>query len=318
MSHAKKIATDNNWKYRVIDSESISDTRHEHDEDYDPINDLNDSPDHNTLIFIRGMYRMGKVVPKPHIAFIMETSKEPNTDTVLQGLIGRMCGYGINDGEEPDIYINNKILSKKTKADKKSTTGLEEEGTTELEKFVNLMNTHSLDHLPTRALNVKNNNNNRKSSSLYHLFPVILTGFRHKECDPSYNKDSLRQLIIQKLHNNTNLRNDNGPNHTTKLIQQLENPDTRINRKFILNKENKPTDTYHRGPEGGVPNIFNEILQKTSNAPTSDYFLTNKIKMLTQLLKKRKLLELFTIRPVYYLISVSNTHLQYLSRFKSR
>jgi len=269
MNYAKQIATDHDWKYQVIDSESISDNRLDHGEDYDPINDLNDAPDHNTLILIRGMYRMGKVVPKPHIAFVMETSKNPKTDTALQGLIGRMCGYGINDGEEPDIYINNKILTKITKEDKSTTeleengtTELGENGTTELENYVNLMKTHSLRNLPRRGRDLKDNTNDSKSESLYHLFPVVLTGFTNKECHSSKNIDELTNQIIQRINNNIHICNNNGPTHTTQLIQQLlTHPVTKINRKFIINKENnKPTKTYQK-----VPNLFNEILKKSES-----------------------------------------------------
>ncbi len=45
-----------------------------------------------TILFLKGMCRMGKRIHKQHILFGMETSNS-KTDTLLQGLVGRWCGY---------------------------------------------------------------------------------------------------------------------------------------------------------------------------------------------------------------------------------
>lgn len=65
---------------------------------------LRNRPVRPTLIWIVGKCRMGSVIPKAHIKFCMETSNKPDTDTLLQGLIGRMCGYHMND--RLTIYIS--------------------------------------------------------------------------------------------------------------------------------------------------------------------------------------------------------------------
>ena len=50
---------------------------------------------------------MGQVVPKMHIAMVYEQSKHPNADTVLQGYLGRMCGYRIKGAHtDVDIYVS--------------------------------------------------------------------------------------------------------------------------------------------------------------------------------------------------------------------
>jgi len=49
-------------------------------------------PTNPTIVFLKGMCRMGKEIHKQHILFGMETSKS-KTDTLLQGLVGRWCGY---------------------------------------------------------------------------------------------------------------------------------------------------------------------------------------------------------------------------------
>ena len=54
---------------------------------------LDDAPAITTVVIIRGCLRAGKVVPKKHVGFVWEGSKKSNTDVLVQGLPGRMCGY---------------------------------------------------------------------------------------------------------------------------------------------------------------------------------------------------------------------------------
>ena len=73
-----------------------------------------------TVVHICGKCRMGQVVPKQYIAMVYEQSKNPNADTILQGLLGRMCGYR-SQGSHTDveIYISNKaeiLVDKYSKA----------------------------------------------------------------------------------------------------------------------------------------------------------------------------------------------------------
>ncbi len=62
----------------------------------DPLNSmLANEPDAPTIIFIKGMCRMGKRVDKSNVVAVMETNcDKTKTDTLAQGLLGRMCGYG--------------------------------------------------------------------------------------------------------------------------------------------------------------------------------------------------------------------------------
>jgi hypothetical protein len=60
-------------------------------------------PETPTIVFLKGMCRMGKEIHKQHILFGMETSKS-KTDTLLQGLVGRWCGYTSHTFNSP-IYI---------------------------------------------------------------------------------------------------------------------------------------------------------------------------------------------------------------------
>ena len=62
-----------------------------------------------TVIGLKGMCRMGKVVPKPYIAAVFEDSKDPLSNCVLQSLLGRMCGHG--PYELPTIYVTPKFTT---------------------------------------------------------------------------------------------------------------------------------------------------------------------------------------------------------------
>lgn len=72
------------------------------------MNELETAPENHTIVLLKEKCRMGKVVPKQHIAFCMETSKHPKIDTVLQSLLGRMCGY--HNYNNIEIYLTNEIL----------------------------------------------------------------------------------------------------------------------------------------------------------------------------------------------------------------
>jgi hypothetical protein len=75
------------------------------------LDDLKNEPIVPTLILLKGRCRMGKVIPKPYIRFVMETSKQMATDTALQSLLGRMCGYHTNTSVR--IYLPANLLKKK-------------------------------------------------------------------------------------------------------------------------------------------------------------------------------------------------------------
>jgi hypothetical protein len=108
-------------KYCVIrthcaekDSAMIETLATEHGYDYDPIfggskeslDFMDAKPGKRTIIHICGRFRMGQVVPKDHIGMVYEQSANPNADTVLQGLVGRMCGY--HENLSVDMYVSKK------------------------------------------------------------------------------------------------------------------------------------------------------------------------------------------------------------------
>ena len=70
---------------------------------------MENEPFNKTIVHICGRFRMGQVVPKRFIAMVYEQSVNPNADTILQGLVGRMCGYQAAGSHlDVDIYVSLK------------------------------------------------------------------------------------------------------------------------------------------------------------------------------------------------------------------
>ena len=93
------------------------------------LNAILSRPTAKTIVFIKGMCRMGKVVTKTHVSFAMETSKG-KTDTILQGLLGRFCGY---DSSGTHVYIKHLVMD-------------------ELQRFVDMHN--GVETTPVRGANI--------------------------------------------------------------------------------------------------------------------------------------------------------------------
>lgn len=78
------------------------------------LSDLQKAPKKATVILISGMLRMGKVVPKEHVCMVFEAATKNNkrqTDTGLQGLLGRMCGYTNKPtGFDVKLYIEEALI----------------------------------------------------------------------------------------------------------------------------------------------------------------------------------------------------------------
>jgi hypothetical protein len=81
---------------------------------------LEQEPMKTTVVFIDGRLRCGKRVPKKHIGCIWEASVMAKTDTIIQGLLGRMSGYIGDDlynvpseeDERPLIFIPERVLKR--------------------------------------------------------------------------------------------------------------------------------------------------------------------------------------------------------------
>ena len=115
----KMIATKAKWNiklyYETLEPEGI-----------DTLECLNDEPVGNTLILVKDRCRMGQQLPKQNISFVIETAGISRTDVLLQGLLGRMCGYHNYTGIRICLrrsFVESEELDKYLQFVKKSNTG---------------------------------------------------------------------------------------------------------------------------------------------------------------------------------------------------
>jgi len=114
--HNATIERAHRWKIYYFDSLTTGKEKEDGDRVW---KNMCNAPPQNTVIFIRGKCRMGHDLSKNYLAFVMETSKKPKTDTVLQGLLGRACGYPRALIAEQDniyqveVYLYEKIIKSK-------------------------------------------------------------------------------------------------------------------------------------------------------------------------------------------------------------
>jgi hypothetical protein len=73
---------------------------------------LGEAPVKTTIILIKDRLRAGKVVPKEHIGFVWEDAASSNTDTLVQALLGRMCGYYKAGQYHPRIYLPGDVIAR--------------------------------------------------------------------------------------------------------------------------------------------------------------------------------------------------------------
>ena len=234
MEQAIKIARENGWAYKIFDSEQVAIARKTRDSTMIlSLDELKDAPEQNTVIFIRQMCRMGKVVPKEHIAFVFETSLNSKTDTLLQGLLGRMCGY---HSYNIDIYIHMKLLTNKTR-----------QNTTELEKYVKLMENDDINSIPQRAANLIGST----SEPTHDAFPIPISGFCEDHEDPDYSEsrnERITHYLKEMLNTGRNLHNMNGVNHPADILRQINSPETDIVVRCFEKKNNRTNGTYKEVP----------------------------------------------------------------------
>jgi hypothetical protein len=73
---------------------------------------LGDAPEQTTVVLIKDRLRAGKVVPKQHIGFVWEDALTSKTDTLVQALLGRMCGYYTDGWALPQIFLPKSVIER--------------------------------------------------------------------------------------------------------------------------------------------------------------------------------------------------------------
>jgi hypothetical protein len=188
MEKAVQIAQAAGMDYEIYDAEQKKQTlRHNDKTKMQSLGDLESAPLRHKVIFIRGMLRMGKRIPKTHIAFVMETSKDPNTDVLLQGLLGRMCGYHTN--EDIKIFVSENVLKKKG-------------GVSEIERYIQLMEDESqeIKVMPKKGCNLVGGKQNAQNE-WFEAIPIIIPlaeVANEDRADPDYELYA-KELIIERV-----------------------------------------------------------------------------------------------------------------------
>jgi hypothetical protein len=139
-----------------------------------------------TIVFLKGMCRMGKEIHKQHILFGMETSKS-KTDTLLQGLLGRWCGY-TSHPFNASIYVLD---------------------FREIDDYIALWD-GDVKCIPRLAANMKRGN----TSS---LLPIIPCRIRVDTSDPDF---EIADTILNSLDDGS-FENPNTGDDTAKILQSI-------------------------------------------------------------------------------------------------
>jgi len=245
MSECIRVAGELGWAHRVYDSN----TKYNQPGSMQSMDELAVAPHCNTVIFIRGMCRMGKRVPKDHISFVVETSKGSKTDTVLQALLGRMFGY--HDNMNIRVYISRKV-----KMD-------------DIRRYVDMMEApdHDLQVMPRSGKNLVAGTSQCVNGWYYNM-PIIVR-HRHNNADeddamdpnaPEYDRD-LAIRTIQAAFESGDIENCNCAEQTAEICEQVT---TRLrdcmNYMYFVNRATGRLNvTYRDVPEKVRESIDNQI-----------------------------------------------------------
>jgi hypothetical protein len=254
MEKGKKIAEDAGIDWEIYDAEAKKHTKQTQDQTkMQSLNDLENAPKRHKVIFIRGMARMGKRVPKTHISFVMETSKSSNSDVLLQGLLGRMCGYHTN--EDILIYVTEGFLNKNKKIGNMS----------ELERYINMMETESeeINTMPLKARNLTSVKSSSAENGWFTTLPIVISpmagGIQENDRDDpdyeEYEKEKLIATVKAAMIQERGVINNNGEEKTAELFVQVL---TSLSDVFTVHKLAKSN--------GAINETYKDIPQLTQNS----------------------------------------------------
>jgi hypothetical protein len=213
----------------------------------------------STVIFVKGLCRMGTVVPKKHVSFVMElSSEESNTDTILQGLLGRMCGY-ISSTSMPmqpaNIYIPQLI----------TTSG-------EIERYIQFNQTMESFSIPHCAMNVRKPNKSASSSNTF-IVPIHIP--HTSLSDVSSSMKGLHDDIISLLYefNEEKINNYNSSYLTLIIKDVLQN--TEANCISISVKKLKRTSSSYAAIPGKLKKTVDMKTSINLGVPTKPNNMLN-------------------------------------------
>ena len=183
---------------------------------------LETAPDKTTVVILDGRLRCGKRVPKKHIGFVWETSKGANTDTIIQSLLGRICGYigenlyNVPVDNKPLIFIPERILRR---PEKKKIVEL-----SDFERYIHGAATTTTTIGPRFATNIVPSSVMNKAIKRHiELTPCVPIRFslNHVQTDSlsSASDNEIKAYCLSKLLDSLNLINNNSK---LKIEQKME------------------------------------------------------------------------------------------------
>jgi hypothetical protein len=143
------------------------------------------APEEDTVIIIKGMCRMGKNINKTHLLFVFETSKNPASDTILQGLLGRVCGYG---NSETIVFLSSKVVDGD-----------------ELDRYIELWESDRVSIIPKKA----NNLNNKSVSITDPIIPIVVKRDRNQFPSNDHRSDVINDVYDAFLNHPERIVNKN-------------------------------------------------------------------------------------------------------------
>jgi hypothetical protein len=228
----KSAISRSGWKYVIFDSLSKGEEKVIGENVW---NNMDKQPEQDTVILIRGKCRMGKNLEKSHVLFVFETVSNSNTDTVLQGLLGRVCGY--SDGSKRiDVWINSKIIN-----------------SGEIDKYIDMTDGNNI--MPQKAMNLVK----ERISKNVPIIPIKIV------CPSSSLKN--KETIVTHIYNSFTCKNGvinkNPERESQALLEKID--DAYSNQSYFKlhylskNKQGKEKKSY-KGLLNKILNGFkNEI-----------------------------------------------------------
>jgi hypothetical protein len=199
------------------------------------------APDDDTIIIIKGMCRMGKNINKEHLLFVFETSKNPASDTILQGLLGRVCGYGMN---ETIVYLSSKVVN-----------------SGELQRYAELWETPDVVNIiPRKAKNLTE----KLVKNTKPIVPIVIMRDRRISNNGNNAKEIQDDVLDAFVNNRHRVRNKNTEDEFNEVVKKylklLAEKKHMIHMRFFdKNKKTRGIDkanALHKAYVDGIPSEF--------------------------------------------------------------
>jgi hypothetical protein len=214
-------------------------------------------PANTTVVIVDGRLRCGKRVAKEHIGFVWETSSKAKTDTIIQSLLGRMCGYDVPE-DKPRIFIPGRLL-------KHEVHGVVSESDLmrSFRKDVNPKDKDQMMILPRYASHIMPGHvakrAMRNGTEVFQCAPIrfMLDDRAIELIDPRDRRESLEQCfnklkddMIPLILLNSNLTRD----QKTEIRNWLDDDNNSHNDCYVRNFSERTNEGYHKSVVEGYKN----------------------------------------------------------------